>query len=117
MATVSEFLRECLREALQTAGIVSEESLQLGPTADSRHGDYQSNAAMVLGKKFGQKPAVLANRIVEALGSSSLYFSAESAGPGFINFRISAGFLTEFLCRLAFDERLGVERSAPKERS
>ena len=36
--------------------------LQLAPTTDPRHGDYQTNAAMVLGKKLKQNPRNLAGR-------------------------------------------------------
>src|SRR5262249_39581502 len=109
MATVSEYLQERLRNALQAAGISFDEIPQLAPTADSRHGDYQSNAAMVLAKRLGEKPRNLAIRIVEALSVDRSEFSAETAGPGFINFKISPQFLREHFRCLAVDERLGVE--------
>jgi len=109
MATVSEILQERLRNALRTVGVPFDEIPQLSPTADSRYGDYQSNAAMVLAKRLGEKPRNLAIRIVEALSVDPSEFSAETAGPGFINFKISPRFLTEHLRCLAFDERLGVE--------
>src|SRR6516164_3990253 len=108
MATVSEILQERLRNALRTVGVPFDEIPQLSPTADSRYGDYQSNAAMVLAKRLGEKPRNLAIRIVEALSVDPSEFSAETAGPGFINFKISPRFLTEHLRCLAFDERLGV---------
>jgi len=114
MATVSEILQERLQKALQRVGIFSEEVPQLTPTADARFGDYQSNAAMVLGKKLGENPRKLAIRIVEALSVHRSEFLAETAGPGFINFRITAEFLSEHLLRLALDERLGVERAKRK---
>src|SRR5215471_13770339 len=109
MATVSEFLQGRLRSALQAVGISFNEIPQLAPTADSRYGDYQSNAAMVLAKRFGETPRNLANRIVEALSVDRSEFSAETAGPGFINFKISPRFLREHFRSLADDERLGVE--------
>jgi arginyl-tRNA synthetase len=109
MATVSEFLQERLRSALQAVGISFNEIPQLAPTADSRYGDYQSNAAMVLAKRLGETPRNLASRIVEALSVDRSEFSAETAGPGFINFKISPRFLREHFRSLAVDERLGVE--------
>jgi arginyl-tRNA synthetase len=109
MATVSEILQERLRNALQAAGISFDEIPQLAPTADLRYGDYQSNSAMVLAKRLGEKPRDLAIRIVEALADYRSEFSAETAGPGFINFKISPRFLAEHLRCLAIDERLGVE--------
>jgi arginyl-tRNA synthetase len=109
MATVSEILQERLQNALQTIGISSDEVPQLSPTVEPRYGDYQSNAAMVLGKKLRENPRTLAARIVEALPAHGSGVSAEIAGPGFINFRISPDFLSEQLRRLALEERLGVE--------
>src|SRR6516162_10639838 len=109
MATVSEILQERLRNALRAIGVWFDEIPQLSPTADSRYGDYQSNVAMVLAKRLDEKPRNLAIRIVEALSVDRLEFSAETAGPGFINFRISPQFLTEHLRCLAIEERLGVE--------
>jgi arginyl-tRNA synthetase len=109
MATVSEILQERLQKALQAVGISFDEIPQLAPTADARYGDYQSNAAMVLAKRLGEKPRNLAIRIVEALSVDRSEFFAESAGPGFINFKISPQFLTEHLRCLAVHERLGVE--------
>jgi arginyl-tRNA synthetase len=109
MATVSEILQERLRNALRAVEVWFDEIPQLSPTADSRYGDYQSNVAMVLAKRLDEKPRNLAIRIVEALSVDRSEFSAETAGPGFINFRISPQFLTEHLRCLAIDERLGVE--------
>jgi len=50
MPTVSQILQERLQNALRAVGIASDEPLQLTPTTDPRHGDYQTNAAMVLAK-------------------------------------------------------------------
>ena len=110
MATVSEILQERLQNALQAIGISPDEVPQLSPTVEPRYGDYQSNAAMVLGKNLRENPRTLAARIVEALPAHGSGVSAEIAGPGFINFRISPDFLSEHLRRLALEERLGVER-------
>ncbi|MBV9130863.1 MAG: arginine--tRNA ligase [Verrucomicrobia bacterium] len=110
MATVSEILQERLQDALRAIGIGNVGLLQATPTADPRHGDYQTNAAMVLGKKLKQKPRSLAGRIVAHLSLNDIGI-AEVAGPGFINFRLSPDFLGHRLHELASDERLGVERT------
>jgi arginyl-tRNA synthetase len=112
MATVSEILRERLQNALRAAGIGIEEPPQLVSTADPRHGDYQTNVAMVLGKKLKQNPRILAERIVANLWVDDIGKPPEIAGPGFINFRLSTEFLARRLLELAFDPRLGVERTA-----
>jgi arginyl-tRNA synthetase len=112
MASVSEILQERLQNALQALGISIEEAPQLGPTADPRHGDYQTNAAMVLGKKLKQNPRNLAGRIVANLSMSDIGPSPEVAGPGFINFKLSPEFLALRLHEFALDPRLGVKRTA-----
>jgi arginyl-tRNA synthetase len=112
MATVSEILRERLQNALRAAGIGIEEPPQITSTADPRHGDYQTNVAMVLGKKLKQNPRILAERIVANLSMEEIGTPPEIAGPGFINFRLSTEFLARSLLELAFDPRLGVERTA-----
>jgi len=52
----------------------------------SGHGDFATNAALVLAKRLGEKPRDLAARLVEALPASGLVEKTEIAGPGFINF-------------------------------
>src|ERR1700733_7418954 len=111
MATVSEILRERLQNALQGLGFSIDEPAQLSPTADPRHGDYQTNVAMVLGKKFKQNPRNLAGLIAAKLAVDDIGPVPEVAGPGFINFRLSPEFLGRRLHELALDQRLGVGRT------
>src|ERR1700736_638877 len=108
MPTVSQILQERLQNALQAVGITSDEPLQLAPTTDARHGDYQTNAAMVLAKKLTLNPRNLASRIVAHLSADDIGEPPEVAGPGFINFRFSPGFLAKRLYELALDTHLGV---------
>ncbi|MGA8117821.1 MAG: arginine--tRNA ligase [Actinocatenispora sp.] len=54
------------------------------------HGDYASNLAMQLAKKVGVKPRDLAEWIAAELGTVPGVSSAEIAGPGFLNIRLSA---------------------------
>jgi len=115
MATVTQILQERLQNALQAVGIKSDEPLQLAPTLDPRHGDYQTNAAMVMGKKLKENARTLASRIVANLSTKGIGPPPEVAGPGFINFRISPEFLAHRVHELALDKQLGVEPvAAPK---
>ena len=75
--------------------------------ADLRFGDYQSNAAMAQAKQRKTNPRALAEQVIAALDLGGLG-SADIAGPGFINFKISpATFAARAQAQLA-DERLGV---------
>jgi arginyl-tRNA synthetase len=110
MSTVCEILEERLRDALVASGVSIDRPLEVAATADPQHGDYQTNAAMVLGKKLNQNPRVLAAKIVEKFDMSDLGAPPEIAGPGFINFRLSSEFLVNRVYCLGLDDRLGVER-------
>ena len=56
---------------------------------DRGHGDFASNAAMVLAKVARSNPRALAQQLVEALPASDDIAKVEIAGPGFINFHLS----------------------------
>lgn len=63
---------------------------QIERTRDDSHGDFATNAAMVLAKRARTKPRALAERIVAALPDSAFIERVEIAGPGFINFHLAA---------------------------
>lgn len=59
--------------------------------------DFASNAAMVLGKKLGLKPAELAIVLQEKLNETSPDFAVSVALPGFLNFKLSEAALLQNL--------------------
>ncbi len=67
------------------------------PPRDPAHGDLATNAAMVLAKPLGMKPRELATSIAVRLARDPDIETAEVAGPGFINLRVSNGFWTAHL--------------------
>ncbi len=60
---------------------------------DDRFGDYQSNCAMGLAKRIGQKPRDVAEKIRAALVIDDLCETVEIAGPGFLNLRLKPGYV------------------------
>lgn len=60
------------------------------PPRDAGHGDMATNAAMVLAKPAGMNPRALAELLVAELVKSEKIETAEIAGPGFVNLRLSA---------------------------
>jgi arginyl-tRNA synthetase len=54
------------------------------------HGDFATNAAMLLAKPARAKPRELAEKLVAALSANALVGKVEIAGPGFINFFLAA---------------------------
>lgn len=82
-------------------GDVERSNVTLEPPRDPSHGDLSTNAAMVLSKTAGQKPRDLAERIAEKLDDLEDVESAEIAGPGFINLRVSDAVLLRELTEIA----------------
>jgi arginyl-tRNA synthetase len=68
---------------------VDRKAVAVEPPRDPAHGDLATNAAMVLAKKAGTNPRALAELIVPRLAALEEVTSAEVAGPGFINIRLS----------------------------
>ncbi|MCG8469562.1 MAG: arginine--tRNA ligase [Gemmatimonadetes bacterium] len=85
-ATLSSALAEAVR------GVGGPEAFEptLERPRDPEHGDWASNAALILAKQLGQPPRDLAQRIREALDADAAGVTAvDVAGPGFLNFRLS----------------------------
>ncbi|MCL2588897.1 MAG: arginine--tRNA ligase [Oscillospiraceae bacterium] len=65
---------------------------------DEKNGDYASAWAMAAAKPLGLPPRKIAEALVENLNLTDSYFeTAEIAGPGFINFRLSERWYREVL--------------------
>ena len=56
---------------------------------EQAHGDFSSNAAMLLAKAARGNPRALAQQLVAALPASNAIENVEIAGPGFINFHLT----------------------------
>ncbi len=54
------------------------------------HGDFACNIAMLLSKPARSKPRELAEKLVTVLPANSLLAKVDIAGPGFINFHLTA---------------------------
>ncbi|NIP85562.1 MAG: arginine--tRNA ligase, partial [Planctomycetales bacterium] len=103
-------LRRRFAAALQP---LTDEDLQplvdmVRPSQDVRHGDYQANCAMPLGKRLGQPPREMAQQIVAGLEVQDFCHDPQIAGPGFINLTVRDDWLAEQLTQAASDPRLGV---------
>ena len=77
--------------ALVEAGRLPEglplDRVTVEPPRDASHGDFATNAAMVLAKPAKTNPRALAEDLVTAIAGWDEIASAEIAGPGFINMR------------------------------
>ena len=78
------------------------------PCPDARHGDFQTNAALVFGKQTKANPVEVAKQLAEAIDLSGVAETPEIAGPGFLNFRLKPDYLAQQVTARAGDARLGV---------
>ncbi len=114
METFQTLLARKLADALAKLGLPN--AGELTPATDPRFGDYQTNAALVLGKQRGENPRTLAGKIVGALDVVDLCETPSVAGAGFINFVLRGEAVAKKIIELVPDERLGVARSiAPRK--
>ncbi len=107
MPTPRELLSARLRDALAACGLDPARG-EVAQAADTRFGDYQANAAMVLAKEKKTNPRQLAADILAKLDTTGLAATPEIAGAGFINFRLEDSFIASAVSSLATDPRLGV---------
>jgi arginyl-tRNA synthetase len=113
METFQSLLAKKLSNALAAAGL--PEAGDLTPATDPRFGDYQTNAALVLGKHRGENPREVAEKIVGNLNVGDVCEPPVIAGPGFINFTLRPGAIAEKIASVLSDERLGVaETESPR---
>ncbi|MEQ1887975.1 MAG: arginine--tRNA ligase [Alphaproteobacteria bacterium] len=59
---------------------------------DPSHGDFATNAALVLAKQAGMKPREIADLLTASLQRDNKFEMVEIAGPGFINLRLTPDF-------------------------
>jgi arginyl-tRNA synthetase len=114
METFQLVLSKRLSDAMAAAGL--QDAGELTPATDRRFGDYQTNAALVLGKQRGENPRELAEKIVGQLKVGDLCEPPVIAGPGFINFTLQPGAVAEKTAGVLGDERLGVVETKSPQR-
>ena len=86
----------------------------LKPTQDAKHGDFQINGVLPLAKQLKKSPRELAERVAGKLAGREEIASAEVAGPGFVNLRLSDAWLAARLTEMVKDrERDGVPAAEP----
>jgi arginyl-tRNA synthetase len=115
METFQSLLAKRLSSALAAAGL--PDAGELTPATDPRFGDYQTNAALVLGKQRAENPREVAEKIVGHLNVDDLCEPTVVAGPGFINLTLRPGAVAEKAASVLGNEKLGVaEIGTPRRR-
>ncbi len=86
------------------------DKIRIDHTKDKAHGDFATNAAMLLAKPLGQKPRDIAELIIKNLPQDERISKIEIAGPGFINFFVNANYSAAQLTEMLADDRLNIAK-------
>lgn len=93
-------LKKALLPLLKECGVdASESEIVIERSKDTAHGDYATNCAMKFAKRAGKNPKAFAQEIADKL-SLDFVEKVEIAGPGFINFFLKHGALTDVLSKV-----------------
>jgi arginyl-tRNA synthetase len=99
--SATERLRDELTRVARELGAPEGVNVVLERPRDPSFGDWATNLAMVLAKPLGRKPRDIATDIVAKLDRATAGIaSAEIAGPGFINIRVSTSIVADGLLAL-----------------
>lgn len=104
LAAVREMLPEVPEETLAR--------VEVTPARDLSHGDMATNAALLLAKVAGRKPADIAAELVTALEKVEGVARVSAAGPGFVNMTLTPDVLRATLpAVLKAGERYGASNA------
>ena len=112
---IERYFDELAQKAITEALGVTAPAI-LKPTQDAKHGDYQVNGAMALGKQRKENPRDLATKIAAELTKHPAVAGAEVAGPGFVNLRLNDAWIGAELAKNLDDPRDGVPAVEKVER-
>lgn len=91
-----DHLQVQIRNALRGAGLSEDVEFTLERPKDRAHGDLASNVALLAAQEAGASPRDLAEALKRKLNlDPTTVESAEVAGPGFVNFRVSPAYLRD----------------------
>ncbi|HEX2052284.1 MAG TPA: arginine--tRNA ligase [Actinomycetota bacterium] len=89
---------------LRSAGTLPDDlpaEVELSRPARPEHGEFATNLPLALARGAKMPPRALATQLIAALPESKLVEKAEVAGPGFINFHLTRGWLGTTIADIA----------------
>ena len=115
-------LKQALTELIQQAVAIiapdqANATITLERPKQAQHGDYACNIAMQLAKALKRNPREVAKDLIGDLPPSSYLEKAEIAGPGFINFFLTANAKQQVVKTILHTgESFGRQRAAKTEK-
>jgi len=85
---IQSALQSCFDSGALSSGILPD--IQIEVPGNPQHGDFSTNAAMMMARTEKRAPRQIAETLVAALGPANDFWQkVEIAGPGFINFTLA----------------------------
>ena len=97
---INEMILEAMGKAVADGTLPAEPcpAFTIEQPADSSHGDFACNVAMVSARAFRKAPRAIAEAIVGHINTQDTYITkVEIAGPGFINFFTNEAYFSDIL--------------------
>ncbi len=108
MRKILDLISEEMKNAFAAAGYDGE----LGRVTLSNRPDlceYQCNGAMAGAKKYHKAPLAIAEEVAAQLKESSVFAEASVAPPGFLNLKVKASFVRDYLRQMRTADKFGLE--------
>jgi len=115
MNTPRQELEARVAQAVQKLFSPAPSAPYVRPCPDARHGDFQTNVALIQAKEAKANPRELAVKLAETLEIDDVAEKPEIAGPGFLNFRLKSTYLARQIVQRWSDGRLGIPPAANPE--
>ena len=101
---MKSYLENLFVSAGKKLEFLNDLEIQFSVPADSTHGDYSTNVAMLLTKQLKKNPREIAKLIIENFElDDSIISKIDIAGPGFINFYFTAEFVNKLINKIISD--------------
>lgn len=103
-------LLECISEEMGQAFEKAGYEKELGRVTVSNRPDlceYQCNGAMAGAKKYHKAPIAIAQEVAGALSESEVFEEVSAVAPGFLNLKLSAEFVKNYLLGMRSEEKFG----------
>ena len=108
MKTLLDLITIEMRAAFRAAGY-DEELAKVTLSNRPDLCEYQCNGAMAGAKAYKKAPFMIAEDVAAHLTESEYFESVDVVKPGFINLKLSAESVSDYLNEMAADAKLGVE--------
>lgn len=108
MQKILDLISEEMKKAFAAAGYDAE----LGKVTLSNRPDlceYQCNGAMAGAKKYHKAPLAIAQEVAEKLNGSDVLSEVSAVAPGFLNMKVKASFVRDYLREMCGSEKFGLE--------